>query len=350
MGTLKYDEDAIAEMCSQIDLLDYANMTMDFEKRGSDSYSTHCPLHIDKTPSLFITPSKNLFHCFSCGVGGTIINWLMTFEGLTFDEAIKRISEITGTDITKLKRSNAMQYYKKLQKAMQLTKNDHNPEAVRVAIDPLELDRFSKDIPKDWENEGIKPEVMEIFNIRYDSRSNRIVYPVYATDIDELKNGRNCTLIGFKGRTLYKNYEELGIKKYMNFKPIGITSFFGGMKEQFHRIDELKKVVIFEGLKSVMKAYGWGYDYSLSAETSYLNESQVKILIQLGIKDVTIAFDADVPMKKILDCTQLLRRFTNVFVIQDRKRKKDKLLGEKDAPVDKGKEVFEILLGERRKI
>ena len=99
-----------------------------------------------------------------------------------------------------------------------------------------------------------------------------------------------------------------------------------------------------------MKAYGWGRDYSLSAETSYLNESQVKILIKLGIKDVTIAFDADVPMKKILDCTQLLRKFTNVYVIQDRRQKKDKLLGEKDSPVDRGKEIFEVLLSERRKI
>ena len=91
-----YDSEALSEICSTIDLLGYAEKTFDFEKRGSDSFATHCPLHIDKTASLFITPSKNMFHCFSCGVGGNILNWLMIFEDMPFNKAVDKVGELSG--------------------------------------------------------------------------------------------------------------------------------------------------------------------------------------------------------------------------------------------------------------
>lgn len=47
-----YDSEALKEMCNQIDLLEYASQSVDFTKRGRDTYAAHCPLHVDKTPSL----------------------------------------------------------------------------------------------------------------------------------------------------------------------------------------------------------------------------------------------------------------------------------------------------------
>ena len=182
---------------------------------------------------------------------------------------------------------------------------------------------------------------MKIFNIRIDNEANRIIYPVY---------DKEFRLIGFKGRTRYENYKAIGIQKYMNYTKIGTTDFFVGMKEQYEKINQLKKVIIFEGIKSVMKAYDWGYDYTLAAETSCLNDEQIKILIQMGIKDITIAFDSDVDIKKIRESTTMLRKFANVFILRDRRFIRDRLLGEKEAPVDRGREIFETLLAERRKL
>ena len=93
-----YDNEALIELCSKVDLFEYASKDMDFEGRG-DSYAAHCPKHIDKTPSLVITPSKNLFHCFSCGVGGNIINWLMTFENMSFNDAVEKVGLLAGVDV-----------------------------------------------------------------------------------------------------------------------------------------------------------------------------------------------------------------------------------------------------------
>lgn len=333
-----YDHDALIELCNQIDLLEYASESMDFEKRGSDEYATHCPLHIDNTPSLMITESKNLFYCHSCHIGGNLISWMMTFEGLSFQQAVDKIGSITGTDISKLKQCDALKFYKTMRDILQ----EQQIEKIdREILNDDAYDQFENEIPQEWIDEGISVDAMKKFNIRIDNKRNRIVYPVY---------DNRFHLIGFKGRTRYQNFKEIGIKKYMNYNKIGTTDYFAGMKENYERIIETGKVIIFEGIKSVMKAYGWGYDYALAAETSCLNDEQIRILIQMQVKEVTIAFDTDVTLKSIRNNTELLRKFTNVYMIKDRRAKRDRLLGEKEAPVDQGREVFETLLQERRKL
>lgn len=333
-----YDSEALTELCQQVDLLEYASESMDFDKRGFDSYATHCPRHEDKTPSLFITPSKNLFYCQSCHCGGNLLNWLMTFEDLSFNDAVEKVGKLVGTDIRHLKQCSSLKVFQSLKRTL-VPQNEG--KVSREILAQSELDKFKKEYPQEWIDEGINPAVMDVFNIRIDERANRIVYPVY---------DKNFNLIGFKGRTRYDNYKLLRIQKYMNYTKIGTVDFFVGMKEQYEKITAIKKVIIFEGIKSVMKAYDWGYDYCLAAETSCLNEDQVKILIQMGIKDVTIAFDSDVDFTKVLESTETLRKFTNVYIIADRKYIHNKLLGEKESPVDRGREIFETLLSERRKL
>jgi hypothetical protein len=127
------------------------------------------------------------------------------------------------------------------------------------------------------------------------------------------------------------------------------TDFFVGMKENISNIKQKDEVIIFEGIKSGMKVEAWGYDNWLSSETSCLNDEQVKILIEMKIKNIVIAFDSDVDVSKIKECTKLLKKFTNVFYINDKK----KLLGKKEdklSPADAGKITWEILYGEKVKI
>ena len=60
----------------------------ELKKQGKD-YVTCCPFHEDDTPSLVITPDKNLFNCFGCGVGGTVIDWVMKTQGVSFKHAVE---------------------------------------------------------------------------------------------------------------------------------------------------------------------------------------------------------------------------------------------------------------------
>ena len=323
--------DCLDEAIQKIDLLDYASQSFHFKRAGMDTYKCSCPLHSDPNPSLSITPSKNLFYCFSCGAGGTIVNWLMAIEHLSFRQAVDKVSELSGMDINDVETSSAMEYYK-----LMAPKED-NQKTERVILPEKIMDTFSDELPDEWVCEGITPEVLKKYGVRIDKRGNRIVYPVWDS---------SGQLIGVKGRTRFKNYQELKISKYMNYYKIGTVDYFMGLKENRAIIEQSRRAIIFEGIKSGMKVEGWGYSNWLSAETAWLNDYQIKLLVQMKLKEVIIAFDKDVKLDKLRKCVERLKWFTSVSAVYDRWN----LLGEKDSPCDKGAETWEELLKKRIKL
>ena len=86
------------ELLFKADILSVATSYVNLIKAGS-LYKAVCPFHNEKTPSLIITPSKGLFHCFGCGAGGNAINFIMKIENLSFIEAVKLLSERYNVDI-----------------------------------------------------------------------------------------------------------------------------------------------------------------------------------------------------------------------------------------------------------
>lgn len=332
-----YDADVLKEMKSKVNLLDYASQSMEFKHRGNGLYATNCPLHIDKTPSLMIYSDQNAFHCFSCGASGDIYTWLQTFEKLSFAEAVKKVAEITGTDMSNSKPCQTIAIFKKMK---QLKEMNDEKISQRQILSENYLKNFAEEIPREWVEEGIDPEVMKRYGIRIDVRGNRIVYPVYDGD---------GNLIAVKGRTRYKNFQDIGLQKYKFYQKIGTLDFFVGWQEALPYIQKRNEVYLFEGIKSVMKVAAWGYENSMSCETSHISDGQIKWLLKHKIKNIIICFDSDREIKKIKENVKMLRRFTNVYVVID----KNKLLGGKDAkasPCDKGCEVFEQLLKDKVKI
>lgn len=331
-----YDSEALKEMCDQIDLLEYAKQSVDFTRRGRDTYAAHCPLHVDKTPSLFITPSRNAFYCQSCHQGGNILTWLIKMEHLSFKEAVEKICQLSGKDISKMQICESLRYYKSLKRM----KEDEEPKIIKRDILPEQsIEKYRDEIPQEWLDEGISADIMKKFQIRIDRSANRIVYPV---------RDKNFNLIGFKGRTRFQNYKSLNVQKYMNYTKIGTIDFFAGMKESHDYIKEKNEIIIFEGLKSVMKLWSWGKQFNaVSSETSVLNMEQIKIILEMGIKNVVIAYDNDVYIGEIRKKMQFLKRFVNVFAVIDSKKI---LSGEKMAPVDDGEKIWNELYEGRIKI
>lgn len=331
-----YDSEALKEICDQIDLLEYAKQSVDFTRRGRDTYAAHCPLHVDKTPSLFITPSRNAFYCQSCHQGGNILTWLIKMEHLSFKEAAEKICQLSGKDISKMQICESLRYYKSLKRM----KEDEEPKIIKRDILPEQsIEKYSDEIPQEWLDEGISADIMKKFQIRIDRSANRIVYPV---------RDKNFNLIGFKGRTRFQNYKSLNVQKYMNYTKIGTIDFFAGMKESHDYIKEKNEIIIFEGLKSVMKLWSWGKQFNaVSSETSVLNMEQIKIILEMGIKNVVIAYDNDVYIGEIRKKMQFLKRFVNVFAVIDSKKI---LSGEKMAPVDDGEKIWNELYEGRIKI
>ena len=331
---MKYSQESLEEMALKIDLREYAEKTVDFVKQSGDTQFAVCPFHEEKTASLAVTPE--IFHCFGCGKFGNLYTWIQLTEHVTFDQAVQKVADITNSDIHEYIESETLSFYKMMGK---INRKKIRPVSDRniLDIDKDYYQKFKDEIPQEWVDEGILPEEMKKYEVRVDPMSNRIVYPVYSDD------GK---LISIKGRTRFKDYKQLNIMKYMNYYKLGLLDYFQGMKQAKPYIKDKKEIIIFEGIKSVMKVDAWGYHNSVSAETSSLNEYQIELLVKMQIRDIVIAFDKDVSVNKIRKCTELLRKFSNVWVVYD----KWNLLKEKDSPPDRGEEIWNTLYERRVKI
>ncbi len=88
----------IDQINSQADLVSIIGKHTTLKKVGNE-YKGCCPFHGEKTPSFYVNPQKNIYHCFGCGVGGNAIGFLKDYENLTFIEAVKELSRQTGIEI-----------------------------------------------------------------------------------------------------------------------------------------------------------------------------------------------------------------------------------------------------------
>lgn len=306
------------------------------QRRGEDYYG-RCTLHTDRTPSFTITPSKNRFYCFGCGRGGGIIEYLKEYEGRRFNEAVEQAARLSGVDLDKMCRSETMIFLKKLKKWSQ----KRSELFCHTVIPEEEYRKFSHSPVPEWIEEGIPQETLDTFDVRVDDTANRIVYPV--RDIDS-------RLINIKGRTRYRNFKDLRIPKYINYYEIGVMDYLQSLDMALPFIRERREVVVFESVKSVMKAWSWGQKNCVSAEKHTLTPEQILLLAKLRA-DVVFAYDTDVDyvsrdVKKDID---RLKNITNVFVISDM----ENLLGgaqTKNAPADCGKDVWETLYHNKRRV
>ncbi|MCQ2735978.1 MAG: DNA primase [bacterium] len=67
-------------------------------KRAGKRYAAVCPFHSDKDPSLSVSPEKGFFHCFGCGAGGNVISFVMKIEGISYSEALEKLSKRAGLE------------------------------------------------------------------------------------------------------------------------------------------------------------------------------------------------------------------------------------------------------------
>ncbi len=90
-----YSSEIIEEVVSRNDIVDVISGYIKLKKNGS-SYSGLCPFHNEKSPSFSVSPSRQLYHCFGCGVGGNVITFVMEYENYTFLEAVKMLADRVG--------------------------------------------------------------------------------------------------------------------------------------------------------------------------------------------------------------------------------------------------------------
>ena len=206
-----------------------------------------------------------------------------------------------------------------------------------------------------WLKEGIKPEVMDKFSIGLWNAENKITIPHF--DID----GR---LIGIRARTLdpeeaelYGKYRPVQIGDTLYAHPLHFNLY--GIYEHKEAIKKRRSAIIVEGEKSVLldEGYYGKWSNAVACCGSNVNKFQVSLLTNiLGANEITIAFDKEYEDWRSNEAREYRTKIENMcrkykgqatfYYIWDM----DNLLGLKDSPYDRGKEVFEELYKHRIKV
>ena len=76
-------QDFIQQLLARVDIVDVIDKHVKLKKAGQN-YSACCPFHNEKTPSFSVSPTKQFYHCFGCGVNGSAIGFLMEYSGMVF--------------------------------------------------------------------------------------------------------------------------------------------------------------------------------------------------------------------------------------------------------------------------
>src|SRR3990167_8115755 len=95
--TSKIPSDFIDEVVNRTDIVSLIDGYVPLKKKGAN-YMACCPFHKEKTPSFSVSPTKQIFYCFGCGVGGNAIRFLMDYERLNFVEVVSLLAKQAGLE------------------------------------------------------------------------------------------------------------------------------------------------------------------------------------------------------------------------------------------------------------
>lgn len=325
----------LEDLINSIDIVEYISQFVDLEKKG-DEYWGLSPFKDEKTPSFSVRKETGKFYDYSSGIGGNVFTFVRFYNKCGNSDAVNILSKFAGVQddtVTRRKKIEALRVCKKF------VKNDTDKKKPDAGV-VLPNDCMSRYEVRDdklvvWENEGISRSSIRRFDVRYDSFSNRLVYPI--KDID----GK---IVNIGGRTLDPDFKNKKIRKYTYLYHWGTMNIIYGLFDNINEIRKRKEIILFEGCKSVLLADTYGFGNAGAILTSHLNPNQMKVLIGLGCR-VVFALDKDVDIKNDHNI-QKLKHFVTVEVIQD----VSNCIDEKDSPTDKGEEIFRKLYNDRKRL
>ena len=98
---VRYSEELIEEIRSSNDIVDVISQYVILKRSGRNFFGL-CPFHKEKSPSFSVSPDKQIFHCFGCGVGGNVFTFLTKIEGINFVEAVQMLAERSNIQLPTL--------------------------------------------------------------------------------------------------------------------------------------------------------------------------------------------------------------------------------------------------------
>lgn len=101
---IRYSEEIINEVRQSNDIVDIISQYMHLKRSGRNFFGL-CPFHNEKSPSFSVSPDKQIFHCFGCGVGGNVFTFVSRIEGMNFIETVQMLAERANIQLPTLQNS-----------------------------------------------------------------------------------------------------------------------------------------------------------------------------------------------------------------------------------------------------
>lgn len=113
----RFSEEWLARLLEKSDIVDVINEYVPLKRKGANLWA-NCPWHAEKNPSFSVSPSKQMFYCFSCKRGGGVINFIMEHEKLSYLEAVTLLADRAGLEMPEAQEDTGYQQRKEYRKRL----------------------------------------------------------------------------------------------------------------------------------------------------------------------------------------------------------------------------------------
>ena len=304
---MAFPENFIQELVDRNDIVDVVGSYVNLSKKSGANYFGLCPFHNERTPSFAVNPSGQFYHCFGCGKGGGVINFIMEVENLSYPDAVRLLAERAGMQVPE---DSYDRDSKKRARMLAL-----NKDAARFFYEELGTPEGQKAVHY-MQERGISPQIAKRFGLGcapdswdsllkamaqkgysekelfdaglvkrgqrggfYDTFRNRLMFPVIDVRGD---------VIGFSGRILSGDGA-----KYMNSPD---TLVYNKSRNLFG-LNLAKKsksgyLLLVEGNVDVVSLHQAGFDSAVASLGTALTAEQARLMSRYT-SEIILCYDAD---------------------------------------------------------
>lgn len=309
-----YSEDLLDEILASTDIVDVINEYVPLKRRGAN-YLGLCPFHKEKTPSFTVSPDKQIYKCFGCGQGGTVVQFISKLENLDFKETLEHLAERANIDLEKyitnkgfndgkkeikdtierINKATARYFYEALTEQLKEPNSPLKAYLIKRELDKNTIVRFglgfgskkAETLVQHLTKLGYnKDEILSAGvvskNMRgeiYENFAGRLIFPILDT---------RERVIGFGGRVLDKS-----LPKYVNSPENALyhkgSNLYG---LNVAKKETLNEIIIVEGYMDTVALHKSGIINAVASLGTALTEKQAKLLKKYA-PTVVISYDQD---------------------------------------------------------
>ena len=294
--------ETIERIKNENDIIEVISEYITLKKVGKN-YKALCPFHQEKTPSFYVSPEYQMYHCFGCGASGNVISFVMEYEKMDFLDAIKMLAERVGMKIR-------FQGTDVQERIIQI--NTYTAEIFHNAL----YSDTGKGALKYLHNRGISDNIIKEFQLGYSYDDEKFLLKKLTknyTMSEIIKSGlvvkhRDGYVDRFRGRIIFPIFSHSGnivafggrtLKddeaKYINSPETPVynkRSVLYGFFQSKGEIRKSQEVVLVEGYFDFISMYGGGVKNAAASLGTSLTENQAEILSHY-VKKVYVMYDAD---------------------------------------------------------